>query len=72
MGVFSLPVLHSSGFIRVGTGYTGDPKTTQHRPPRIKLPAWEKGLSNHFAYNAALGPPQAAEFAFVCVCALYI
>lgn len=30
MGVFSPLVLHQSGFIRVGTGYRGDPKTNQH------------------------------------------
>lgn len=67
MGVFSLLVPQGSlVLLEWGLATWATPNTSQHRPPRIKLPAWEKGLSNHFAYNAASDPPQAAGFAFVC------
>lgn len=52
-------------FIRVGTGYTDDPlrkkkkKPSKQPTPKIQLPTWEKRLSNHFAYNAAVDPPKA-------------
>lgn len=67
MGVFSLPVLHSSlVLLEWGPATWATPK-----PPYIDLQEsnylpGKKGLSNHFAYNAALDPPQAA-----CVHVLY-
>lgn len=53
----------------------GNPKTIQHQRQhqRMKLPAREKGVSNHFAYNAALGP--SSRFCLcvrVCVCVGFI
>ena len=61
MGVFSLLVLHSAlVLLERGPATWATPKTSQHRPPRIKLPAWKKkSHSNHFAYNAAVTPPMA-------------
>lgn len=52
----------------------GDPKTIQHQPQhqRIKLPAREKGVSNHFAYNAALPFTYCRLCVFVCVHALWL
>lgn len=68
MGVFS-PLAHHRSLVLLEWGLATwmTLKPPQHRPPRIKLPAWEKGFLNHFAYNAALDPPWGALFAFVCV-----
>lgn len=67
MGVFSLLVLHSFlVLLEWGLATWTTLKTSQHRPLKIKLPAWEKKLSNHFAYNAAVDPPLATVPLSVC------
>lgn len=54
MGVFSLLVLQSSAFIRMGTGYLDDPPGTCRN--RITCPRRKKKLWNHFACSVAAVP----------------
>lgn len=46
----------------------GDPKTTLHRPPRIKLPAWEKRALKSLRLQCSTGPFTGC----LCACALFL